>query len=81
MPRIKIQRPLNNILNAMKEFNMEEMYPNTWVSLGILLTMTVSTAGDGVFHISDSLRLTYFPPQTTGRDKTHPVSNKVFLPI
>lgn len=44
---------------------MEDMYPNTWVSLRNLLTMPVSIAGDGVFHNSDSLRLTYCPPHTT----------------
>lgn len=65
MPRINIQSSLKNILNAMKKFNMEDMYPNTWVPLGILLTMPISIAGDGVFHNSDSLRLTYFPPHTT----------------
>jgi hypothetical protein len=48
----------------MKKFNMEDMYPNTWVPSRILLTMPVSIAGDGVFHNSDSLRLTYFPPRT-----------------
>jgi hypothetical protein len=66
MPRINIQSSLKNILNAMKKFNMEDMYPNTWVPLRILLTMPVSIAGDGVFHNADSsLRLTYFPPHTT----------------
>jgi hypothetical protein len=48
----------------MKKFNMEDMYPNTWIPLRILLTMPVSIASDGVFHNSDSLRLTYFPPHT-----------------
>jgi len=65
MPRINIQSSLKNMLNAMKKFNMEDMYPNTWVPLRILLTMPVSIAGDGVFHNADSLRLTYFPPHTT----------------
>jgi len=65
MPRINIQSSLKNILNAMKKFNMEDMYPNTWVPLRILLTMPVSIAPDGVFHKADSLRLTYFPPHTT----------------
>jgi len=65
MPRIKIQSSLKNILNAIKKFNMEDMCPNTGVILRILLTITVSIAGNGVFHNSVSLRLTYFPPHTT----------------
>jgi hypothetical protein len=33
-----------NILNFFKEFNMEDLYPNIWVSPSILLTMPVSFA-------------------------------------
>jgi hypothetical protein len=40
---LKNPMPLN-ILNFIKMFNMEDLYPNTWVSLRILLTMSVSVA-------------------------------------
>jgi hypothetical protein len=30
-----------NILNFIKKFNIEDLYPNTWIYLRILLTMTV----------------------------------------
>jgi hypothetical protein len=32
------------VLNFIKKFNMEDLYPNIWVSLRILLTMPVSVA-------------------------------------
>jgi hypothetical protein len=33
-----------NVLNFIKKFNMEDLYPNIWVSLRIILTMPVSVA-------------------------------------
>jgi hypothetical protein len=33
-----------NILNFIRKFNIEDLYPNIWVSLRILLTMPVSVA-------------------------------------
>jgi hypothetical protein len=33
-----------NILNFIKKFNMEDLYPNIWVSLRILLIIPVSGA-------------------------------------
>jgi hypothetical protein len=41
---------LLNILNFIKKFNMEDLYPNIWVPLRILLTMPVSfTSGESSF--------------------------------
>jgi hypothetical protein len=49
--KLKNPTPLN-ILNFMKKFNMEDLYPNIWFSLRILLTMAVSLAsGEKRFYI------------------------------
>jgi hypothetical protein len=41
---------LLNILNFFKKFNMEDVYPNIWVSLRILLAMPLSvTSGERNF--------------------------------
>jgi hypothetical protein len=46
---LKNSMPLN-ILDFIKKFNMEDLYPNIWVSLRILLTMPVSvTSGERSF--------------------------------
>jgi hypothetical protein len=47
--KLKYPPPLN-ILNYMKKFNMEDLSPNIWVSLRILLTIPVSAvSGDRSF--------------------------------